>query len=69
MMGLKRIVGIRQYTTFTPAGKILKMYEVTFETEKTEGEFTFDVPRDEYDADLVKGTASVKADEIDAAIG
>lgn len=68
-MGLKRIVGIRQYTTFTPAGKILKMYEVKFETEKTEGEFTFDIPKDEYDPDVVKGRAKEKADEIDAAIG
>jgi len=68
-MGLKRIVGIRQYTGFTSAGKMKKFYRVTFETEKTEGEFTFDVPRDKYEADLVKGMASVKADEIDAAIG
>jgi len=68
-MGLKRIVGIRQYTTFTPAGKILKMYEVKFETEMTEGEFTFDVPVAEYAPDLVKGMAKTKADEIDAAIG
>ena len=68
-MGLKGIVGIRQYTTFTPAGKVVKMYEVTFTTEKTEGEFTFDIPKDEYDPKLVTGTAKVKADEIDAAIG
>ncbi len=68
-MGLKRIVGIRQYTTFTQAGKVLKMYEVKFETEKTEGEFTFDIPVAEYDLDLVKNTAKAKADEIDAAIG
>ena len=68
-MGLKKIVGIRQYTTFTPAGKILKMYEVKFTTEKTEGEFTLDIPKDEYDPDVVKGRVKVKADEIDAAIG
>lgn len=68
-MGLKRIVGIRQYTDFTPGGKVIKMFEVTFETEKTEGEFTFDVPKDEYNADEVKATAAVKADQIDAAVG
>ena len=68
-MGLKRIVAIRQYTTFTSDGKILKMYEVKFTTEKTEGEFTFDVPKDEYDPDEVKGRAKAKADKIDAAIG
>ena len=68
-MGLKRIVFIRQYTNFTRAGKMVKMYEVTFTTEKTEGEFTFDIPKDEYEPGLVKGMVSVKADEIDAAIG
>lgn len=68
-MGLKKIIGIRQYTTFTPAGKVLKMYEVTFTTEKTDGEFTFDIPKDEYDPDAVKVTVEAKADEIDAAIG
>ena len=68
-MGLKKIVGIRQYTSFTPAGKVQKMYEVTFTTEKTEGEFTWDIPVDEYDPDAVKATVEAKADEIDAAIG
>lgn len=67
-MGLKKIVGIRQYTDFTPAGKVVKMYEVTFTTEKTEGEFTFTIPRDEYDPDVVKGQAAVKAEAIDAAM-
>ena len=68
-MGLKRIVAIRQYTTFTAAGKVQKMYEVKFETEKTEGEFTFDVVKAVYDPDLVVGMAQAKADEIDKAIG
>lgn len=68
-MGLKKIVGIRQYTDFTPAGKVQKMYEVTFTTEKTEGEFTFDIPKDEYDPDSVKVTVKAKADEIDKAMG
>ncbi|GAI18485.1 unnamed protein product [marine sediment metagenome] len=68
-MGLKKIVGIRQYTTFTPAGKVQKMYEVTFTTEKTEGEFTFDIPVDKYEAKLAMGMAQEKADEIDKAMG
>ncbi len=67
--GLKKIVGIRQYTTFTPSGKVMKMYEVTFTTKKSEGEFTFDIERDEYDPDMVKDMAKVKADKIDAALG
>ena len=68
-MGLKKIVGIRQYTTFTEAGKVVKMYEVTFTTEKAAGEFTFDISKDEYDPDQVKGMAEVKAAAIDKAIG
>ena len=68
-MGLDEIVGIRQYTTFTPAGKVQKMYEVTFTTVKTEGEFTLDIPLEEYSAEKVKELVSAQADQIDAAIG
>ena len=68
-MGLKRIMGIRQYTTFTPAGKVQKMYEVTYTTEKTEGEFTFDVPVEGYTAEATMILAKARAEEIDAAIG
>lgn len=67
-MGLKEIVGIRQYTTFTPAGKVMKMYEVTFTTERTEGEFTLDIPMDEYTAEKAVQLARARADQIDAAI-
>ena len=67
-MGLKEIVGIRQYTTFTEAGKAVKMYEVTFTTDKAAGAFTFDILKDEYDPDVVKGQAAVRAEAIDAAI-
>lgn len=68
-MGLKEITGIRQYTGFTPAGKAVKMYEVKFTTEKTVGEFTFDVTKDEYDADAVAKMARTRAAEIDTVIG
>ena len=67
-MGLKRIVGIRQLTRYTPANKMVKMYEVTFETEKTEGEFTFEIPVTEYSSDLAISTAKARAVDIDAAI-
>jgi hypothetical protein len=67
-MGLKKIVGVRQYTTFTPMGKVVKMYEVKFVTEKTEGEFTFDVPADEYTAARAVEMAQAQAKEIDAAM-
>jgi len=68
-MGLKRIVGIRQFTGVTPGGKMAKFYRVTFETDKTDGEFTFDVPRDEYDPAVATVMAKEKAEAIDAAIG
>ena len=68
-MGLKKITGIRQYTTFTKAGKVVKMYEVTFTTTKSEGEFTLDIPSDEYTAKKAVAQATTRAEEIDAAIG
>ena len=67
-MGLKGIVGIRQYTTFTPAGQVAKMYEVKFTTEKTDGEFTFDVPAAEYTPEKAVKEAQTRAGQIDAAI-
>lgn len=67
-MGLKRIVGIRQFTGFNAAQKMEKFYRITFETEKTVGEFTFDIPVSEYTAKLATDTAKVRAHEIDAAI-
>ena len=67
-MGLKKIVGIRQYTGFTPAGKVQKMYQVTFTTEKTEGEFTFDVPVADYTAATAVEMAQTQAKELDAAM-
>ena len=67
-MGLKRIVDIRQYTGFNAARKMQKMYEVTFETEKTPGEFTFDIPVAEYSKELALATAKARAADIDEAI-
>lgn len=68
-MGLKEITSIRQYTDFTIDGKVRMMYEVTFTTEKVEGEFTVDILRDEYTAEGARALAVARADEIDAAIG
>jgi hypothetical protein len=67
-MGLRKIVGVRQYTTFTPAGKVIQMYEVKFTTMKTEGEFTLDIPKDEYTAAKAVEMAGTHAKEIDAAV-
>jgi len=68
-MGLKKIEGIRQYTTFTQAGKVQKMYEVRFTTEKAEGEFTLNMPIEGYTAETAIALARARAEEIDKAIG
>ena len=69
MMGLKKITRIRQYTDFDVDGKVVKMYEVTFTTEKTEGEFTLDIPAADYSAEVAKDMAAAQAIEIDKAVG
>ena len=69
MMGLKKIKRIRQYTDFDVDGKVVKMYEITFTTEKTEGEFTLDVKAVDYSAEMAKDMAAKRAIEIDKAVG
>ena len=68
-MGLKEIRSIRQYVDFDVDGKVVKMYEVTFTTEKTEGEFTLDLEADDYTAELAREKAEARAEEIDKAVG
>lgn len=68
-MGLKEIKHIRQYTDFDVDGKMFRAYEVTFTTEKTLGEFTVDIPIKEYTAEAAKDLASLRAIEIDKAVG
>ncbi len=68
-MGLEKIEKIRQYTAFDADGKVVKMYEVTFTTKKTEGRFTLDIPALEYTAEKAKDAASLRAVEIDKAVG
>lgn len=68
-MGLKAILGVRQYTDFTVDGKVQRMYEVTFTTEKTKGEFTLDVPAADYTAEKARKQAAARAEEIDRAVG
>ena len=67
-MGLKEIRSVRQYTDFDVDGKVVKMYEVTFTTDKTEGEFTLDLKADEYTAEKARLQASERAEEIDKAV-
>ena len=45
------------------------MYEVKFTTKKTEGEFTFDIPKDEYTAEKAIIMAEVRAEDLDKAMG
>lgn len=66
---MKKILGIRQYTDFDPSGKVRIMYEVKFTTEKTEGDFTLDIARDEYTTEKAKELAEAQAEEIDQAVG
>ena len=68
-MGLKEIRAVRQYTDFDVDGKVVKMYEVTFTTEKTEGEFTLDIRAEEYTAEAARELAEARAEEIDKAVG
>ena len=68
-MGLKEIQSIRQFTGFDVDGKVVRMYEVTFTTEKTEGEFTLDVKAEEYTPETARKLAAEKAESIDKAIG
>ena len=68
-MGLKEITAIRQFTDFTVDGKVRKMYEVTFTTQKAEGEFTLDLTVEEYTAEKARERAAAQAVDIDAVIG
>ena len=68
-MGLKEILRIRQYTSFDAMGRVVKMYEVTFTTDKTETEFTLDIKAVEYSPEKAKAQAAARAEEIDQAIG
>ena len=42
---------------------------MTFTTEKTEGKFVLDIPRDEYTAEKARELAELRAEEIDKAVG
>ena len=68
-MGLKEIRKVRQYVDFDPDGRVKKMYEVTFTTQKAAGEFTLDIPMAEYTAEKARQLATARAEEIDKAIG
>lgn len=64
-MGLKEVTGVRQFTTFTREGLVKRIYELSFTTEKTAGEFTLEIAADDYTAELGKKMAKEKAEEID----
>lgn len=68
-MGLKEIRSIRQYTDFDVDGKAFRAYEITFRTERTEGEFTLDIKAEDYTAEKARELAEARAEEIDKAVG
>jgi len=68
-MGLKKITRVREYVDFNVDGKMFRAYEITFTTEKTEGEFKLDIPVKEYTPEKAKDLATVQAIAIDKAVG
>ena len=68
-MGVRGPLKIRQYVDFDVDGKMFRVYEVKFRTEKTEGEFILDIPATEFTAEHARELAEAKADEIDKAVG
>ena len=68
-MGLRGPLKIRQYVDFDVDGKAFRAYEITFRTEKTEGEFVLDIPAAEFTAEHARELAEAQAEEIDKAVG
>jgi len=68
-MGLKEITRVREYVDFDVDGKMFRAYEITFTTEKTEGSFHLDIPVKEYTPERAKDLATMRAIEIDKAVG
>lgn len=68
-MGLKEITRVRQYVDFDVDGKMFRVHEITFRTEKTEGEFVLDIPSKEFTAEKARELAEIRAEEIDKAVG
>jgi len=54
---------------FDVDGKMFRAMEITFRTEKTEGEFKLDMRADEYTAEKARELAEAQAEEIDKAVG
>ena len=68
-MGLRGKLKIRQYVDFDVDGNMFRVFEITFRTEKTEGEFILDIPATEFTAEHARKLAEDKAEEIDKAVG
>jgi len=68
-MGLRGPLKIRQYVDFDVDGKMFRVHEITFRTEKTEGEFVLDIPSSEFTAESARKLVEAKAEEIDKAVG
>jgi len=68
-MGLRGPLKIREYVDFDVDGKAFRAMEITFRTEKTEGEFRLDIPAAEFTAEHARELAEARAEEIDKAVG
>lgn len=68
-MGVRGELKIHQYLDFNVDRKLVKMMEITFRTEKTEGEFTLSMLASEFTAERARELAEKAAEEIDKAVG
>lgn len=68
-MGLKEVKAVREFLTFTPEGMIQKIYRISFTTEKTPGEFTVEMPIEEFTPEKARKLAEERAAEIDRVVG
>jgi len=68
-MGLRGKLKLHQYLDFNVDRKLVKMMEITFRTEKTEGEFTLNILMAEFTAEHAQELAEKAAEEIDKAVG
>jgi len=68
-MGIRGKLKIRQYVDFDVDGKMFRVHQITFRTEKTEGEFVLDIPSAEFTAESARKLVETRAEEIDKAVG
>jgi len=68
-VGVRGKLKIRQYVDFDVDGKMFRVHEITFRTDKTDGEFVLAIPSAEFTAEHARELAEAQAEEIDKAVG